>query len=161
MLHGNCANATLSANDAELPDPRPPAPAHSQSGGARDSDSVHWDAPYHTTPAGVARPLRSQAGAGRSRKTSRKSPRQTGESALADHFLVVPPCTVCSPPHPSLPQPTSLNFSPGACHQAKTVPLPLPWTLYSANHCEIARNKHLIISVPCSLILPWLPIIHR
>lgn len=38
---GTVLNARLSASDAELPDPRPPAPAHSQSGGARDSYSVH------------------------------------------------------------------------------------------------------------------------
>ena len=101
-----------------------PAPAHSQSGGARDSYSVHWDAPYHTTPAGAARQPRSQARAGRSGKPSRKPPRQTGESALADHFLVVPLCTVCSPPIPPCLSPLLLISHLGVSSSKNCSPAP-------------------------------------
>ena len=123
---GTVPNARLSANDAELPDPRPPAPAHSQSGGARDSHSVHVGCTLSHHPSRCSKAAPTQPGAGRSGKTLWKFPRQTGESALADHFLVDPLCTVCSPSHPSLPQPTSPNFSPGHVIKQKLFPCPSP-----------------------------------
>lgn len=59
---GTVPNARLSANDAELPDPRPPPlPTHSQVG--LEIVTVYtWDAPYHTTQAGVVRQLRLSLG---------------------------------------------------------------------------------------------------
>lgn len=83
-------------------------------------------------------------------------------TALANHLLAVPPpgypCTLCSPFFPSPPKSTPLNSSPG--HGIRQEPFPCPFPLLCRilqSSTRSLRNKHLISSVPCSLILPWLP----
>ena len=102
-----------------------PLPTHSQVG--LDIVRVYtWDAPYHTTPAGVVRQLRPQPGAGRSGKTSWKFPRQTGESALADHFLWFLFAPSALHPIPHCLSPRLFNYSPGHVIKQKLFPCPSP-----------------------------------
>lgn len=136
-----------------------PLPTHSQVG--LEIVTVYtWDAPYHTTQAGVVRQLRLSLGLGEAERLYGSFPGRQGNQPLLTTswwFLFAP-----SVLHP-IPRCLSplLLISHLGMSSSKNCSLPLPWTLYSAKQCEIASNKHLIISVPCSLILPWFPITHR